>query len=94
MKVWKYLRLSPAKGLGIADPPVPHYNAHRPMHVLLGTCFRAGFVVDGLEEPAFDDPDPAHPLSWNGNYREIPPVLVVRARKEAVDSRQSAVGAG
>ena len=43
-------------------------------------CFSAGFVLDGLEEPVFDDAEEsARPLSWT-NYKEIPPVLVARLR--------------
>lgn len=40
--------------------------------------FRAGFVLDGLEEPAFDVG--AAPTSgWRGTP-EIPPILVARMR--------------
>ena len=40
-------------------------------------------VMDGIEEPAFDETerDPAHPLSWSGNFHEFPPVLVARLRR-------------
>jgi hypothetical protein len=45
-----------------------------------GSCLEAGFVLDGLEEPVFDERAEAkRPLGW-GNYREIPPVLVARMR--------------
>lgn len=48
--------------------------------MLLGACFAAGFVLDGLEEPAFGPEDRGgRPLSWL-NYTEIPPVLVARLR--------------
>ena len=61
--------------------PAPHWYLHRPLAALLGPCFAAGLVVDGLEEPAFT-PEQAGPdrlLSWL-NYTNLPPVLVVRAR--------------
>jgi hypothetical protein len=50
---------------------------------LFGACFRAGFVVDGVEEPCFlkpqEGPRPKpRPLSWE-NFVGIPPVLVARA---------------
>ena len=46
-------------------------------------CFRAGMVLDGLEEPVFNHPldgsEPRRLLSWT-NHREIPPALVARLR--------------
>ena len=81
VKVWRYLGLKPEKGLGILGQPEPHYYFHRPLHVLLGAAFRAGLVLDGLEEPAF--PTTAEPrgrmLSWL-SFTEIPPALVGRLR--------------
>lgn len=65
----------------MGSAPVPHYSFHRPLHALLGTAFRAGFVLDGLEECAFG-PELAEPhrlLNWT-NYQDIPPVLVGRLR--------------
>jgi hypothetical protein len=81
VKVWRYLSLAPAKGLGILGQPEPHYYFHRPLHVLLGAAFKAGLVLDGLEEPAFPaTPElPSRPLGWQ-NFPEIPPALVGRLR--------------
>jgi SAM-dependent methyltransferase len=82
MKVSRYLRLEPAKGIGIRGQPEPHYYFHRPLHTLLGVAFRHGFVLDGLEEPAFPDAGEQSDrgtLTWE-NYSEIPPVLVARLR--------------
>jgi hypothetical protein len=60
--------------------PVAQYYFDRPISLLFGSCFRAGFVLDGLEEPVFDEGAEAkRPLGW-GHYREIPPVLVARMR--------------
>ena len=64
--------------------PVAHPYFHRPLSELLGASFRAGFAVDGLEEPSFakleDGSRPtARLLSWE-DFVGIPPVLVVRAR--------------
>ncbi len=81
IKIARYLHLTHQKGLGILGQPAPHYYFHRPLHILFNACFRAGFVVDGLEEPAFNSPEDGSAssrlLSWV-NYNEIPPVLVVR----------------
>ncbi len=63
-----------------AGQPVPRLYVHRPLHPLLGTFLEEGFVMDGVEEPVFDkDTTPRLPLDWD-NFKEIPPVLVVRMR--------------
>ncbi|WP_178381562.1 hypothetical protein [[Phormidium ambiguum] IAM M-71] len=47
----------------------------------MGEAFRAEFVLDGLEEPAFPSDYPNnYLLSGGGNFSEIPPVLVVRLK--------------
>ena len=53
VRVRQYRSVSPQKGIGIAGQPQPHYYFHRPLHALLGACFAAGVMLDGLEEPAF-----------------------------------------
>lgn len=85
VRISQYLQPATTRGLGIIGQPQPQYYFHRPLNVLLGACFTAGFVLDGLEEPAFSEParPSARPLSWN-NYTSIPPVLVARARLAAV----------
>jgi 2-polyprenyl-3-methyl-5-hydroxy-6-metoxy-1,4-benzoquinol methylase len=82
VKVSQYLGLRPARGLALAEQPVPHYYFHRPLHVLLGAAFKAGFVLDGLEERAFpaELATPGRLLNWT-NYQDIPPVLVGRVRR-------------
>ena len=77
-----YLNVPPGKGPGMPNEPAPHWYFHRPLNVLLGACFAAGFVLDGLEEPAFgpEDADNAPALSWL-TYRDVPPVLVARVRR-------------
>jgi hypothetical protein len=48
--------------------------------VLFKTFFDQGFVLDGLEEPAYDEKtEGAAMFSWR-NYTGIPPVLVARMR--------------
>jgi ubiquinone/menaquinone biosynthesis C-methylase UbiE len=84
VKVTDYLNVPPGKGAGMPGEPVAHPYFHRPLSELLGACFRAGFAVDGLEEPSFAKPEDgsrstATSLSWE-NFVGIPPVLVVRAR--------------
>jgi hypothetical protein len=83
VKVTKYLHNTPEKGIGIIGQPASQYYFCRPLHVLFNACFRAGLVLDGLEEPAFNYPhdgsQPGRMLSW-AHYHEIPPVLVARLR--------------
>jgi SAM-dependent methyltransferase len=80
VKVTGYLHVPPGKGVGMPGEPVAHPYFHRPLSELFGACFRAGFAVDGMEEPSFASPeDESRPLSWE-NFVEIPPLLVVRAR--------------
>ncbi len=83
VKITHYLHNSPQKGIGIIGQPAPHYYFDRPLHTLFNACFRAGLMLDGLEEPAFNHPQDGSRssllLSWI-NYREIPPVLVARLR--------------
>lgn len=83
IRVSEYLYSSPQKGIAMIGQPTPHYYFDRPLHVLFNACFRAGLVLDGLEEPAFDPSHdgtrPTRLLGW-GHYREIPPVLAARLR--------------
>lgn len=78
--VTKYLGLGTAKGTAMAGQPAPHYYFNRTLSELFGACFRAGFVLDGLEEPAFGDGvEAARPMSWV-NFKEIPHAMIARLR--------------
>ncbi len=80
VKISNYATPTTYKGLGVIGQPAPQYYFHRPLHVLFNAGFRAGFVIDALEEPVFDqNAKPNRPFSWE-NYREIPPVLIARLR--------------
>ncbi|MGH2560564.1 MAG: class I SAM-dependent methyltransferase [Thermomicrobiales bacterium] len=80
VKVFDYLGLAPTKGLGIIGQPQPHYYFDRPLTVLFGSCFAAGFALDGLEEPIDPTgPDPSRPFSFQ-NMPGIPMALVARMR--------------
>jgi 2-polyprenyl-3-methyl-5-hydroxy-6-metoxy-1,4-benzoquinol methylase len=85
VKVFGYITPTIARGVAIAGQPRLQVYFHRPLEVLLGAAFDAGFVLDGLEERTFP-PDHASgrsPLAWGGNFSEIPPVLVARVRLPA-----------
>lgn len=80
VKVYGYMTPTVAWGSAIVGQPEPQLYFHRPLQTLLGAGFDAGFVLDRLEERAFppDHPQGRSPLSWGGNFSEIPPVLVAR----------------
>jgi len=82
VKVRSYKTPSVARGVAIAGQPAQHFYFDRPLEVLFGAAFAAGFALDGLEEPSFPPDNPAgrNPLGWSGNFSEIPPVLVARLR--------------
>jgi 2-polyprenyl-3-methyl-5-hydroxy-6-metoxy-1,4-benzoquinol methylase len=80
VKVSSYLTPSAKKTEGIVGQPAPQFFFHRPLSVLFQTCFEAGFVIDGLEEPALPQPEIRKPgVRWS-DMTEIPPMLVVRGR--------------
>jgi 2-polyprenyl-3-methyl-5-hydroxy-6-metoxy-1,4-benzoquinol methylase len=82
VKVSRYLTPYSQPGVAMQGQPVPHLYFHRPMSQLLGEGFKAGLVLDALEEPGFpaSDAGGSTPLSWNGHFTEIPPILVGRMR--------------
>jgi 2-polyprenyl-3-methyl-5-hydroxy-6-metoxy-1,4-benzoquinol methylase len=85
VKVSRYLTPYTQVGLAMHGQPVPHPYFHRPLVTLLAMGFEAGLVLDGLEERSFP-PEYAGgstPLSWDGHFSEIPPVLVGRMRRHA-----------
>ncbi len=81
VKLSEYLEVAPVKGAGAPGEPTPHYYYHRSLEDLLGAAFAAGFVLDGLLEPAFTSADAPSDdrLSWR-NYTQIPPILTGRLR--------------
>jgi 2-polyprenyl-3-methyl-5-hydroxy-6-metoxy-1,4-benzoquinol methylase len=80
VKVAKYLGGTPKKGVAIIGQPAKQYYFDRPLHVLFNACFDVGFVLDGLEEPAFEKPKESKlALKWS-DLREIPPILAARLR--------------
>ena len=80
VKISDYLSPSVAREHGILGQPIPTFNFHRPLNVVLNVCFKAGFVVDGLEEPAYpeDAEEAKHPFQWRNYRAKVPPAIVVR----------------
>jgi len=85
VKVFGYMSPTVRHGEAMHGQPKLQIYFHRPLQVLLGSGFEAGFLLDGLEESAFppDHPTRRDPLCWGGDYSEIPPVLVARLRVPA-----------
>jgi SAM-dependent methyltransferase len=86
MKITHYMTPYTAWGSAIPGQPEVQPYFERPLHVTLGAGFAAGFVLDALQERAFPplhphDNSTRRPLSWGGNFSEIPLVLVARLRR-------------
>ena len=70
-----------AEGIAIQNQPKPQLYFERPIQYYMNLGFQNGFIVDGFEERAFPPDYPQNnPLSWGGNFSEIPPVLVMRMK--------------
>lgn len=81
VKIEKYITPFHSLGLGIIGQPEAQYYFHRPLSLLLQSAFRAGWLIDGLEEPVYPpEAEGRRPFSWE-NFKEIPPVLAVRCRR-------------
>ena len=68
------------KGLGILGQPEPQHYFHRPISLLFNTCFKYGFVLDGMEEPVFPkgfQSSSSSPFAYS-RMPLIPPILVAR----------------
>ncbi len=79
LKITHYLEPKVQKAMGAPNEPNPHYFYHRPLNLLLGEAFRAGLVLDALEETGFEEEDNENLklLSWE-NFLNIPPVIAGR----------------
>jgi len=79
VRVSCYLREMTTKGLAMQGQPVPQLYFHRSLAELLRPFFAAGFVLDGLMEPAFSDKADRQKM-FHMVFQEIPPALVARMR--------------
>ncbi len=80
VKLRRYLTTESGKGTGIPGEPEPHYYFDRSLSELLGAGFKAGLVLDGIDEPSFEQGPPgSNPLSWS-SLPDIPPVFAARFR--------------
>jgi len=81
IKISRYMTPYQANGLALRGQPRPQNYFERPLQYYLNLGFQNGLVLDGFEECAYPPDGPQkYPLSWGGNFSEIPPVLVARLR--------------
>ncbi len=67
----QYMTPHGSYGVAIEGQPKEQCYYHRSMQDIFNVCFRAGFIIDGFYEECY------------GDDREIPVVIIVRARKQA-----------
>lgn len=80
LEVMRYASDWPHRSRGLLGQPRAHWIYHRSLSTILGDCFAAGFVVDGMEEPTFEpDTRARSPFAWARRV-EIPPAIVLRVR--------------
>jgi len=81
VKVSRYMTPYHAHGVALRDQTRPQLYFERPLRYYFKLGFDNGFVLDGFEEKAFPENHPQqNPLSWGGNFSEIPAVLIARMR--------------
>ncbi len=83
VKVSRYLTPFTRLGLAMQGQPAPQPYFHRPLGELLGIGFKAGFVLDAIEERSFspESRGGGSALTWDGRFSEIPPILVCRMKR-------------
>ena len=82
IKLTEYSRAFMYQGIGIPGQSELQHYFHRPISLLFNTCFKFGFVLDGIEEPTLPEEltnTRTSPLNWV-KLPYIPPVLVARMR--------------
>jgi SAM-dependent methyltransferase len=82
IKMRGYMTPRTERGLALRGQAVPHVYFDRPLQMVLGAAFAAGFVMDALAERAFpkDDPPSKNPIGWGSSFSEFPPALLARMR--------------
>ncbi len=79
VKMAHYIRSAPRRSQAMRGQPAVQHEFDRPISLLFNTCFEAGFVLDGIEEPTFPTSRNDSRANW-ANFTEIPPALVARMR--------------
>jgi SAM-dependent methyltransferase len=82
VKVSNYITPRVGRGIALDGQPKPQWYFDRPVSLLLAPFFRAGLVVDGLEE-AVMPPGAAREGSMDALFQEIPAIFIARLRPQA-----------
>jgi len=78
VEVTRYAADWPHLSRGLLNQPEPHWMYHRSLSTLFSACFKAGFVIDAMEEPLFpEDLRTRSPFSW-ARRPDIPPAIIIR----------------
>ncbi|RYP21551.1 hypothetical protein DL765_002187 [Monosporascus sp. GIB2] len=78
----KYLDVPPTRGVALYGSPAAQVYFHRPLHELFSVFFRAGLVMDAIEEPAFTEADRIpERVESHSNFTQLPAILAFRLRK-------------
>jgi 2-polyprenyl-3-methyl-5-hydroxy-6-metoxy-1,4-benzoquinol methylase len=80
VKISSYAVPFAKKSEGILGQPRPQFYFHRPLNLLLKPAFESGFVMDGMEEPSFAEPEEQGQGLKFRDMPGIPPLMVVRMR--------------
>ncbi len=80
VRITEYARAGVDRSAGILNQPEPHYLFHRPLNDVFAACFRAGFVIDGFEEPTYPEGHGAKSAFAWAKRPQIPPAVVIRCR--------------
>ncbi|KAI0136890.1 S-adenosyl-L-methionine-dependent methyltransferase [Xylariales sp. AK1849] len=76
-----YLDVPPTRGVAQYGQPAQQIYFHRPLPELFGTFFKAGLVMDAIEEPAFAENEGTEgQLGSHSNYTQLPAILAFRLR--------------
>ena len=75
-----YITPTAQKGVFAEGQPVAHYYFNRPISYIFNAFFEEGFVLNGINEPTFNQGDITTNTLWSSweYFTEIPPVLVAR----------------
>ncbi len=82
VKIADYMTAFAYMGTGIRGQPERQHYFHRPISMLFNTCFKHGFVLDGMEEPTFPEDLESRsnsPINW-ARMHSIPGILAARMR--------------
>ncbi|KAK4120101.1 S-adenosyl-L-methionine-dependent methyltransferase [Parathielavia appendiculata] len=78
----EYMSVPPAMGIAVpGQPEKQQLYFHRPMHELFATFFKAGLVMDAMEELAFTEEDAEEDrIESTTNFPQLPAILAFRMR--------------